>query len=129
MDADRDLDKQPYSPDEMRVVKWIVQRTGVSGGSDPIGFLIASHEYIAWEREQYRQALVDHGIEVDERADPINANDILAELSPEKRAAVLERGRQLIAEERVALKNFDVAEYLDSPEAIAAYLQRGLRNR
>lgn len=30
---------------------------------------------------------------------PINANDILAELSPERRAKVLARGRHLIAEE------------------------------
>jgi transcriptional regulator with XRE-family HTH domain len=34
---------------------------------------------------------------------PINANDILAELSPARRAKVLARGRQLIAEE-VALR-------------------------
>lgn len=37
-------------------------------------------------------------------ADPINADDILAELLPERRAEVLERGRQFIAEERAALR-------------------------
>ena len=35
---------------------------------------------------------------------PINSDDILAELSPERRAEVLERGRQLIAEEHAALR-------------------------
>ena len=56
-------------------------------------------------------------------ADPINSDDILASLSPERRAEVLARGRELIAEERAALKNFDAAEYLDFPEAIAAYFK------
>jgi hypothetical protein len=41
-------------------------------------------------------------------ADPINVDDILAELSPERRAEVLERGRQLIAEERAGVTMMDV---------------------
>jgi hypothetical protein len=60
---------------------------------------------------------------VDVPTDPINSDDILAELPPERRSEVLEGGRQLIAEERAALKTFDAAKYLDSPVAIAAYLK------
>lgn len=33
-----------YSKDEERVAKYLSEKTGVGGGLDPIGFLIASHE-------------------------------------------------------------------------------------
>jgi DNA-binding XRE family transcriptional regulator len=42
---------------------------------------------------------------------PINSNDILAEMSPERRAKVLARARQLIAEER-ALRHLREARKL-----------------
>lgn len=40
----RDFDKKPYSTDEARVAEWLA-RLGVGGGDDPIGFILASHEY------------------------------------------------------------------------------------
>jgi hypothetical protein len=52
----RDLDKNPYSKDEARVAKFFFDR-GTGGGDDPIGALIASHEYLAHERNELRKAL------------------------------------------------------------------------
>lgn len=47
---ERDLDKNPYSPDEQRVAQFFFER-GTGGGDDPIGALIASHEYLIAERK------------------------------------------------------------------------------
>lgn len=41
----RDIDKQPYSADEKRVVDFLYER-GVGGGDDPIGFILASYAFI-----------------------------------------------------------------------------------
>jgi hypothetical protein len=45
----RDIEKNPYTPDEQRVVDYLVKITGgsIGGGDDPIGFLIASHANLA----------------------------------------------------------------------------------
>ena len=47
--SERDMDANPYSPDEQRVVDWLIKRTGgnVGAGPDPIGFLLASYELLA----------------------------------------------------------------------------------
>ncbi len=47
----RDFEENPYSKDEMRVVEWINTYCGLGGGDDPIGFLIASYEYLQEERK------------------------------------------------------------------------------
>jgi hypothetical protein len=47
---ERDFIANPYSIDEIRVANYIVELTGVGGGDDPIGFLIASHAYLSGER-------------------------------------------------------------------------------
>jgi len=52
----RDLDKNPYSPDEQRVAHFFFER-GIGGGDDPIGSLIASHQYLIMERRALREAL------------------------------------------------------------------------
>lgn len=52
----RDLDKHPYSPDEKRVAQWFFDK-GVGGGDDPIGYMIASHETLAAERNALRKQL------------------------------------------------------------------------
>lgn len=52
----RDLDIQPYSADEKRVAEFFFE-CGVGGGDDPIGNIIASHAYLAAERNRYRKAL------------------------------------------------------------------------
>lgn len=50
----RDLDVNPYSKDEERVVKWLDSK-GLGGGDDPIGFIMASYEYIMYQlREEKR---------------------------------------------------------------------------
>lgn len=53
---ERDFDKNPYSADETRVAKWLVEKTGISGGDDPIGFILASHAQLVYEREQLKIA-------------------------------------------------------------------------
>lgn len=40
----RDIEIDPYSPDEQRVADWLMT-VGIGGGDDPIGFLLASYEY------------------------------------------------------------------------------------
>ena len=46
---ERDFDKNPYTPDEARVVAFLSDR-GVGGGDDPIGFLLASYEMVIIQR-------------------------------------------------------------------------------
>ena len=48
----RDFDKEPYTKCEQRVADWLVKKTGAGGGDDPIGFLIASHEMLATQRNR-----------------------------------------------------------------------------
>jgi hypothetical protein len=63
---DRNLNEKPYSPDEERVADYIVGLMGgVAGaGSDPIGFLIASHNYI---QQQWRELVVEnHRLKADQ---------------------------------------------------------------
>lgn len=51
----------PYTPDEQRVVNWLLARTQnqVGAGADPIDFVLASYEQIHDELKQ-AQALVRH---------------------------------------------------------------------
>ena len=53
---ERDLDAKPYSDDEKRVAKWFFDH-GTGGGDDPIGSMIASHEYLAAQRNAAWKAL------------------------------------------------------------------------
>jgi len=52
----RDIEKNPYSPDETRVAKFFYD-LGVGGGDDPIGSIIASHQVLAEERRQLKDLL------------------------------------------------------------------------
>lgn len=52
----RDIDKQPYSPDEARVAKFFADR-GTGGGDDPIGSILACHEYLIAQRKEMQAAL------------------------------------------------------------------------
>ena len=62
----RDLDKQPYSPDEARVAQFF-SRLSVDGGDDPIGALIASHAGLAAQCDEMEQ-LFDLQHKADRRA-------------------------------------------------------------
>ena len=53
--CERNLEEKPYSPDEARVAKWFSDTAGIGGGDDPIGALIASHEYVVAERNRLRE--------------------------------------------------------------------------
>ena len=46
----RDLDEKPYSPEETMVATYLTELTGIGGGDDPVGFLIASHFELARQR-------------------------------------------------------------------------------
>lgn len=53
----RDFDKNPYSKEEGRVVAYLqLIAPDVGGGDDPIGFLLASHNYLIRERRAQREA-------------------------------------------------------------------------
>jgi hypothetical protein len=52
-DEMRDLEARPYTPDELRVARYLVELTGIGAGDDPIGFLIVSHRTIVDERKKY----------------------------------------------------------------------------
>jgi hypothetical protein len=52
----RDLEKNPYTADEQRVARFFFDK-GVGGGDDPIGSLMASHEYLVAERNELRVKL------------------------------------------------------------------------
>lgn len=54
----RDIDKNPYSEDEARVAQFFFD-AGLGGGDDPIGFIIASHQVLAAERNDLRKVVAD----------------------------------------------------------------------
>lgn len=56
--TERDLDKNPYSIDEQRVVLFFFER-GTGGGDDPIGYILASHQYLAEQRNAQAKSLAD----------------------------------------------------------------------
>lgn len=50
----RDLDENPYSPEEAKAAKYLMELTGIGGGDDPVGFLIASHRELVRQRSVQR---------------------------------------------------------------------------
>ncbi|MEH2517424.1 hypothetical protein V1279_002997 [Bradyrhizobium sp. AZCC 1610] len=50
----RNLEEKPYTLDEQRVAEFLCNK-GVGGGDDPIGFLLASYEYLVHERNELRK--------------------------------------------------------------------------
>jgi len=50
----RNMETNPYSPDEARVAKFLVELFDGDAGDDPIGFLMASYSYLSHERQQSR---------------------------------------------------------------------------
>jgi len=46
----RNLDEKPYSREEAEVAKYLMELTGIGGGDDPIGSLIASHRELVRQR-------------------------------------------------------------------------------
>lgn len=47
----------PYDFQEARVAKWIMDRTGIGGGDDPVGFILASYDLKIQQMEEMRQRL------------------------------------------------------------------------
>lgn len=54
----RDMEKNPYSNDEKRVVEYLWERE-IGGGDDPIGFILSSHAWLVAERKDVRLFLDD----------------------------------------------------------------------
>ncbi len=50
--SERDFEKHPYTPNELRFVEYLLELTNgsIGAGDDPIGFLIASHNALVHER-------------------------------------------------------------------------------
>lgn len=47
----RDLDDNLYSPEEVKAARYLVNLTGIGGGDDPVGFLIANHSKLVRQRK------------------------------------------------------------------------------
>ncbi len=67
----RDIERDPYSKDEARIAEFLCE-SGAGGGDDPVGFIIASHRYMAMERNLFRDRLRAAGLstELDEEPAP-----------------------------------------------------------
>jgi hypothetical protein len=50
----RNLDEKPYSQEEAEVAKYLMELTGIGGGDDPVGSLIASHRELVRQRTLLR---------------------------------------------------------------------------
>ncbi len=47
----------PYNEQEARVARWLVDRTGIGAGNDPVGFVLASYDLKIAEMEIMRKKL------------------------------------------------------------------------
>ena len=56
MFADRNFEKNPYTDDEKRVCEYLqkISNNQIGCGDDPIGFLIASHNYLRLMRQKLK---------------------------------------------------------------------------
>jgi hypothetical protein len=88
--VERNMVARPYSADEERVVKYIVDLTDIGGGPDPIGFLIASHNALVERLRAGRAAVVEEcrqAAETAARKWPHAANDVVAAIAALKGGA------------------------------------------
>lgn len=53
----RNLETNPYSADENRVVEFLCEKVGLGCGDDPIGFVLVSCEYMMREQTALRKQL------------------------------------------------------------------------
>lgn len=51
----RNLTIRPYDSAESRVAQWIVNRTNIGAGDDPVGFILASYELKIQELDELRR--------------------------------------------------------------------------
>ncbi|WP_079603048.1 helix-turn-helix transcriptional regulator [Bradyrhizobium erythrophlei] len=60
----RNLKKQPYSPEEKRIVQFIAERDSVGRrcfhGDDPVGFILASYGWLIKELKRYPEKLLTY---------------------------------------------------------------------
>lgn len=93
----RNIDEHPYSKDEDRVAEWLVDKTGIGGGDDPIGFILVSHEYIAASNRRLRSALNIAWDYINSRADhfPSDENGKINDVLEKIAEALNESGHQV----------------------------------
>lgn len=72
----RDMDKNPYSPDEQRVAQFFSD-AGVGGGDDPIGNIIASHQAMAAQRNELSKPITMQDIRLAAGEGPLSAMEVL----------------------------------------------------
>lgn len=99
-----------YTPDQQRVAFWLVALTGIGGGKDPVGFLMASHAAVRAQRDeaqsavtawqQTTQSLEAHIMDRAAMKDPANPETYLRILRAE--VAQIERVSQQIVAARWA---------------------------
>ncbi len=74
--------------------KWIADKTGVGGGTEPLSFLIASHDYMAAERKKFEVSLKKHIELVDRLMKENKELERVAQLLRE--AAAVDEGRRFV---------------------------------
>jgi hypothetical protein len=89
----RDIEKEPYSFDELRVAKFFAE-FGMGGGDDPVGFLIASHRALAAERNDAVAFIRVIGEELVKRGFPAGDREvILANIRSIEAVLIGEKGK------------------------------------
>lgn len=73
----RDIEANPYTTDEKRVVDFIWER-GAGGGDDPIGFILASYAYLVEKRKELRKPITMSDIRLVAGEGKLSASDVLA---------------------------------------------------
>lgn len=59
----RDIEQNPYTPDELRVVDFLqTLAPDIGAGDDPIGFLLACYSRLTQERAMLRALAHDHRV-------------------------------------------------------------------
>ena len=48
------FERGPWDPQERRVLEYLVRESGIGAGMDPVGFLVASHGYMAYQNRDMR---------------------------------------------------------------------------
>lgn len=51
----RDMDADPYNHSERRVAEWILAKSGMGGGDDPVGAILASYDLKIVQMEDLRK--------------------------------------------------------------------------
>jgi hypothetical protein len=120
----RDIEKNPYTPEEKRVVDYFWEH-GVGGGDDPIGFILSSYAYLVAERNtlQERLAKSDETIPLP----PIPDDD--ADFTPDLARKIVDQYQMIIRGLRADNDDLErrILDFID-PELKSMRLENGKFN-